>query len=121
HTYNPALAEIFLQLSTDGKILIENSVFHREQLTQIAKEVITKAGIWVKFQTPNGEIKAFEIAPTGRVVNSDIPELEGEYVLRYLKAERDKSNRWNIYIQGENFGLVDRFANLLRIEAEIDY
>ena len=121
HTYNPALAEIFLQLSTDGKIAIENSVFRREQLIRIVKEAIKKAGIWVKFQTPNGEIKAFEIAPTGRVVNSDIPELEGEYVLRYLKAERDKSNRWNIYIQGENFGLVDRFANLLRIEAEIDY
>ncbi len=121
HTYNPVLAEIFLQLSTDGKIVIENKTFHREQLTQIVKEIITKAGICVKFQAPNGETKSLEIAPTGRVVNSDIPELEGKYVLRYLKVERDELNRWNIYIQGENFGIVDRFTDLLRIEAEMDY
>ena len=121
HTYNPVLAEIFLQLSTDGKIVIENKTFHREQLTQIVKEIITKAGICVKFQTPNGEIKALEIAPTGRVVNSDIPQLEGKYVLRYLKAERDELNRWNIYIEGENYGIIERFVTPLRIEADLDY
>lgn len=125
HTYNPALAEIFLQLSNNGEITVgEREIsrnFHKEQLTGIVKDIIRKTGIWVKFQTQNGEIKAFKINTSGIIEHSDIPQLEGRYVLENLKVERDERNRWNIYINGIHFGIIDRFTEPLRIEVEADY
>jgi hypothetical protein len=42
-------------------------------------------------------------------------------MLPNLEVKRDERNRWNIYINGINSGIIETFVQLIRIEAEIDY